>query len=329
MMDLRKGMVTLAALAVGACADDGVTPGGGTSGSGSGSSSSSSTIGVSISSSTIPPGTTTGSGGTAGTTGDADTGDTTMTPEPPIFDLAVPDSPLYDPYYTDVVAFLTADSAYILGYGTSEALTDSFAAVTDPPLTEFCGDELVEYVIPPGADYFYVVAYSDQVGTQGVFGAFYRDSYFLSGPPPLRPVLVAFTGDPQWEVCATGLSYHPDDPAPLPGLINEQIGLCNMGSTDPFTTSQGWVDQVGTPLGALAVGEYNATPLEGEPQPGNEFPPVCADFFFPDEARWMWFNWDPEDIEWPTQSPFLHPDGDDNPAHEFLIFRLPQTAVPA
>jgi hypothetical protein len=48
----------------------------------------------------------------------------------------------------------------------------------------------------------------------------------------------------------------------------------------------------------------------------------------PAEARWMWFNWDPANIVWPQQSPFLWPGGGGNPDHQFLIFRLAADLLP-
>jgi len=106
------------------------------------------------------------------------------------------------------------------------------------------------------------------------------------------------------------------------------IVACNQGTLDPNTSSGGWVDSVGTALGALAVGEDNTTPYtNGSPMAGNEFPLVCQNVM-PAEAKWMWFNWDPTNIVWPNQSPFMWPGGGGNPDHQFLIFRLAADVLP-
>ena len=124
------------------------------------------------------------------------------------------------------------------------------------------------------------------------------------------------------------MDFDPGDPWPDTSLVDDLLGQCTRGNTDPDTTSQGWVDREGTMLGAVEVGESNGTPLVGGPQPGNEFPVVCADYFgqYP---RWMWFNWEPDTMTWPLQSAFIHPGGGGNPMHELLIFRLPRESVPA
>ena len=78
-------------------------------------------------------------------------------------------------------------------------------------------------------------------------------------------------------------------------------GSASMSRTISRRTA-GWVDDVGTQYGAVAVGEENTTPYNNGPQIGNEFPLVCQNVM-PVEARWMWFNWDPQNIEWPHTAP--------------------------
>jgi hypothetical protein len=136
-----------------------------------------------------------------------------------------------------------------------------------------------------------------------------------------------YTGDPAFEVCATGDNYSPGSGGPDLDTINAAIVECNDGDgMDPGTSSMGWVDWVGTTYGALAVGEDNTTPYDGGPQIGNEFPVVCSDLMDAD-AHWMWFNWDPDTMVWPDQSPFMWPGGT-NPDHQFLLFRLAAEELP-
>ncbi|MCX4244721.1 hypothetical protein [Paraliomyxa miuraensis] len=245
----------------------------------------------------------------------------------PIFDLGrIPDSPGNSIVPTDIDAVLTADNAYAFGYGTEDEMLNYFGGVAATLAAEIfsCATGPEQYLVPAEdvAEYLYIVSYADQATTQGVIGQFRRlsDTGGMDGD-------VLYTGDEGWEVCATGVDYNSGDPTPSLMVVNEQIALCNAGMTDPTTTSGGWVDAVGTSIGALAVGETNETPYAGGPQPGNEFPLVCQTLVDP-EARWMWFNWDPDDIMWPAQSPFIYPGGGGNPMHDFMVFRLAAEVLP-
>ncbi len=269
---------------------------------------------------------TTSAGGSTATT---DAGDTAVGSDGAIFDLGViPDAP--DPVLpsTDIEVVITADNAYAFGYGTQGEMSNYFGGVTATLASQIfgCATGPEQYVVPAAdatAEYLYIVSYADNATTQGVIGQFRR----VSDNPDGTPGQVVYTGDMDWEVCATGVDYGSGDPTPPLQVVNEQIALCNAGTTDPNTTSQGWVDEVGTALGALAVGETNETPYMGGAQPGNEFPLVCQSLVDP-EARWMWFNWDPSNIVWPAQTPFIYPGGAGNPMHDFMIFRLAAAAVP-
>lgn len=279
---------------------------------------------------TTAAGTSSSSGGTEGSTGSSSTAavDST-TAGGPLFDLGtIPDSPGDPPLVpTDIDVVLTADNAYAFGYGTEDEMLNYFGGVASTLASEIfsCATGPEQYLVPAEdvAEYLYIVAYGDQATTQGVIGQFRR----ISDRPDGTAGDVLHTGDEGWEVCATGVDYNSGDPTPTLMVVNEQIALCNSAMTDPATTSQGWVDEVGTSLGALAVGETNETPYAGGPMPGNEFPLVC-DVLVDAEARWMWFNWDPDVIVWPVQSPFIYPGGAGNPMHDFMIFRLAADALP-
>jgi len=259
---------------------------------------------------------------------DDDTGPAS-TSGPPKLDVGmIPDTALPPPLpATDIDVVLTADNAYAFGYGTEDEMLNYFGGVTATLASQIfnCGDGPESYLVPADdvAEYLYIVAYGDNATTQGVIGQFRR----VSDQPDGTDGDVLYTGDEDFEVCATGVDYGSGDPPPTQEVINEQIALCNAGMTDPTTTSGGWVDVMGTDIGALAVGETNETPYAGGPQPGNEFPLVCQSLVDP-EARWMWFNWDPNTIMWPMQSPFIYPGGAGNPMHDFMIFRLASEALP-
>ncbi len=246
-----------------------------------------------------------------------------------IFDLGtIPDAP--EPAFpqTDIDAVITADNAYAFGYGTEAEMSNYFGGVAATLASQIfgCATGPEQYIVPAAdaaAEYLYIVSYADNATTQGVIGQFRRVAEVPGGPTGQ----VLYTGDAGWEVCATGVDYGSGDPTPTLEVVNEQIALCNAANTDPATTSQGWVDEVGTALGALAVGETNETPYMGGAQAGNEFPLVCQTLVDP-QARWMWFNWDPANINWPAQTPFIYPGGAGNPMHDFMIFRLAAEAVP-
>ena len=222
---------------------------------------------------------------------------------------------------------ITSDNAYGFGYGTNEGVDQYWGGVENTTACEiFCCNGGPETYEVPGenandAAFLYIVTYADSSVTQGVIGRFRR----VGGQDNFGEFV--YTGDEDWEVCATGQNYSPGSDGPSLETINEAILDCNDNLLDPNTTSVGWVDQEGTQYGAVAVGEDNTTPYQGGPQVGNEFPLVCQDKM-PEEARWMWFNWDPESIEWPNQSPFMWPGGGQNPDHQFLIFRLAAASLP-
>ena len=217
---------------------------------------------------------------------------------------------------------ITADNAYGFGWGNFDSLGTYYGG-----LEAFLAGEIFNctggpetYIIDPTeadqAQALYIIAWADSSVTQGVLGRFRRsDGGGTFGP-------VVYTGDPGWQVCATGMNFNPGSGGPSTTLIDDMIVACNAGNLDPTTTSGGWVDQSGTMLGALAVGEDNSTALSGGVQPGNEFNRVCPSKMG-DDARWMWFDWDLGD----PASPFIAPGGV-NTDHQFLIFRLPASLIP-
>jgi hypothetical protein len=256
------------------------------------------------------------------TTADTDTTDATDTDTDTDTDS---ETGMVEPSEIEVV--ITADNAYGFGYGTEDLIDNYYGGIENTTAGQIfnCGEGPELYMIPAeiaeNATHLYIVAWADSAVTQGVLGRFRR----LGGFGGFGEAVL--TGDPGWEVCATGIDYQPGSGGPPLMQVNQMIGSCNADALAPETTSVGWVDDVGTQFGAVAVGEDNTTPYNGGPQAGNEFPLTCQ-MVMPPETRWMWFNWDPQNVIWPQTSPFLWPGGGGNPDHQFLIFRLAAELIP-
>lgn len=130
--------------------------------------------------------------------------------------------------------------------------------------------------------YIYITSWSDLSVYQGLMAAFESDQ------------ATVLTGDPRWEVTATGINRaNGAAPVPLVDLTTE-IQNANAG-TNP---SNGWVPAFAGPLND-GSGVWNAVIGGGMPA----------------EARWTWYNSgdDPR-----GNAPFLGFDHD-----EYLIFRIP------
>lgn len=232
------------------------------------------------------------------------------------------------PLTQDVEVLITADNAYGFGYGTEGEMLNYFGGVWATTAGEIfncpVGNGPEAYTVPASdanaGNYLYIIAWADSATSQGVLGQFRRAG---GGSNP-----AVYTGSGDWEVCATGVNYTPSSGGPDLATINAQLGICNARSGDPATTSAGWVDAAGAGggVGALAAGEDNTTGRTSV-EPGNEFPVVCE---IDGEAHWMWYNWDPANIVWPTSgSPFIWPSGaGDNPDKQFLIFRIRAEDIP-
>lgn len=211
---------------------------------------------------------------------------------------------------------ITADNAYSFGYGDVTGITH-FIQGTRAEFSEQIfncpiglGPEV--YTIPeadaPEGSYLYIVTWDDLFATQGVLGEFRRDTGAVA------------TGDPRFDVCATGLDYSSGPDAvvgPSQATVNDQITACNGGTGNPGTTSKGWVNSAGAvttaALGRLAIGELN------DNGPGTTFPIACQPTATSDgigsTARWMWY--DPDD----GGGDAFHSTGT-NRFKAFLIFRL-------
>lgn len=220
----------------------------------------------------------------------------------------------------DVNVVITADNAYSFGYGDANGIThftQGSRAQTAGQIFN-CGEGPEAYTVPaadaPPTAYLYVITWDDLAVTQGVLGQFRRGA----GAP-------LYTGDPLFEVCATGVDMQASQTGPTQAEANAQITLCNEGKGDPATTSAGWVNLAGavTPsaIGMLAVGEANDT------QPGGSFPPTCPTGAAPPgvasidpESHWMWYQ--PGGVANPFQST------GSNTFRAYLIFRVAADDIP-
>lgn len=200
---------------------------------------------------------------------------------------------------------ITADNAYIFGYGTLNGITNVAGSVENTVSAGeifncSVGPERYPGIQPVPNGYLYIVAYSDESGSEGVLGQ------FVSGSKTV------FTGTSAWEVYATGIDFDPGSGGPSLSMINTQIGLANSGG---MGTSGGWVGlNGGLPgtVGTLAIGEANDSPA-------GTFQQACPASLNPtaprsikDAAKWMWYN----------PSGLANPFSGSVPG-EFLIFRLP------
>ncbi|MEP7123178.1 MAG: hypothetical protein ABJE95_19780 [Byssovorax sp.] len=220
---------------------------------------------------------------------------------------------------TDVQVVLTADNAYSFGYGDVAGITHFIQGSRAQSAGEIfnCGEGPESYVVPaadaPASAYLYIATWDDLAVTQGVLGQFVR----VGGT-------ALYTGDPKFEVCATGIDLSSSQTGPTQAEVNTQIGICNSGSGDKATTSAGWVNSAGavTPsaIGSLAIGETN------DAMPGGTFPPTCPTGAVPapgtidTASHWMWYQ--PGGIADP-----FHSTGS-NTFRAYLIFRLKAQDLP-
>jgi hypothetical protein len=244
----------------------------------------------------------------------------------PAIDLA---GDLMPPPPPPVHVVITADNAYAFGWGDANQVTHLLGRPTTQVASDIfscpIGRGPEAYDVPadqaPVGAFLYIIAWCDDATTQGVIGQFLR-----VGDP-------VYTGDPGWQVCATGLYYDPANPpvggGPTETVINTQIGVCTAGTGSSATTSAGWVDYNGAvtanAVGKLVRGEDNSSSTVGD------FPIVCQMDTTKDmsvergidaSAHWMWY--DPPNY---GSDPFRYTGGH-NPTRAFLIFRLPTQLIP-
>jgi hypothetical protein len=220
----------------------------------------------------------------------------------------------------DVDVVITADNAYSFGYGDVNGITNFTQGSRAQTAGQIfnCGEGPEAYTVPaadaPASAYLYIVTWDDLAVSQGVLGQFRRGD--------ATPI---YTGDPEFDVCGTGVDMQASQTGPTQAEINAQISLCNSGFGDPATTSAGWVNTAGPvtagAIGTLAIGEANDTAA------GGTFPPTCPTGVAPPgfasidpEAHWMWYQ--PGGVADPFQSVGT------NVFRAYLIFRLAAEDIP-
>jgi len=155
----------------------------------------------------------------------------------------------------------------------------------------------------------FFATYADNTTTQGWIGQFL---YSATNKTLL-------TGDPAWQVCATGTDKTPNcagGPVNNPTLqeVDAAVVECNKG-TSGSSYSKGWTGttQITSQTGVLAVGEDNTSAA-------GDFGLVCSTgpTAISSSAKWMWYNPDNR------PDPFVAPP----PPGEFLLFRIPMCSNP-
>jgi hypothetical protein len=195
---------------------------------------------------------------------------------------------------------ITVDNVYRLGFGPVSGPTSLGPATGGGTAAEIyeclVGPETWIGFEPTNSDYLYVAAFSDLQTLTGFLGQATGSGTIV-------------TGDPGWEVYASGISGSPS-------LAQVQAEVAKANSmTGGAGSSVGWVGPSGGApgtVGVLALGEPND-------DAGGHMPQICVQRI-PAHARWMWYNPDPSTYP----NPFVGP----GVPGEFLIFRFPVSQVP-
>jgi hypothetical protein len=159
-----------------------------------------------------------------------------------------------------ITGHFTCDNNYAVYVGDQNSVVTKVLPTTGDGVTNtnatqiFQGDD-VTFTADPG-DYFYIIAWSDDSGKQGLVGEF-------SGTKTI------FTGDAAWEVYPTGKNYN-NDSAPKMAEINNHITAANAAS--------GWK--------ATTVGPRNAD----SDQIFSSGNPNLKVANIDDEAKWIWYD---------------------------------------
>ncbi|MEL7474394.1 MAG: hypothetical protein AAGK04_13835 [Planctomycetota bacterium] len=244
----------------------------------------------------------------------------------------------------DVDGVITVDNAYGFGFGSLTGMTTSsyFGGIRNTSAADITnglpvlytagtanagngftnsgvGPEAYDLNGLPASDYMYLIGWSDDSVLQGAIASFTVGAATISTNPGVG-----------WEVYGTGIDRDSNVPADTLtndaadiALINAQIGIANANGGGGGT-SVGWVDENGllpdgSPgVGALAFGDAN----DGAPSGTHPFGTING---IDASAQWMWYNEDPASIGNPFDAGPEGPDGH----HEFLIFRIPVSAIPA
>jgi uncharacterized repeat protein (TIGR01451 family) len=203
-----------------------------------------------------------------------------------------------------VNAVITVDNVYKLCHGPASPGTITCVGADDNFIT------VETYTLSPSVtDYIYIAAWSDDTFLQGFLGQ------FSSGSTTIR------TGDPGFDVCATGQDLDTLAQQPSPAALATAINQCN--------TASGWVNPVvGKTAPWLWAGIVGFDPAASGPSAElNKFTPP-----FP---KWIWHDaGQAAQVQIGTGNPAWYGcNGSDRPFNdgcnhqEYLIFRLPVTLL--
>ena len=181
---------------------------------------------------------------------------------------------------------VTADNQYGLYTGTQSQALNYVGGEFAISASDIWSPETYSMTLPFN-HYIYVTSWSDHAIYQGLMTQFDNGTGLI------------LSGDPQWEVTATGVTR--DNGAPAVSLLDlsDQIAFANAGSNP----SGGW--------GAAFAGFYNNTSSLWGTAIGGGMSPL---------ARWMWYD---SGMDTDPDAPFMGFNHD-----EYLIFRIPIDSKP-
>jgi hypothetical protein len=178
----------------------------------------------------------------------------------------------------------TCDNNYAVYLGNHDRVATKLLPTTGDGVTNELADDIwigedVTFDASTG-DWFYIIAWSDNSGWQGLIGEF-------------KGTATIHTGNPDWEVYATGKDYDNKE-APPASEINEFIAKAN--------TQNAWKKPFVGPTNINTNLIYESAPA------GFKIAGIQ------DEANWVWYD----SGKSPEKTPFVGYNHD-----EFLIFRIP------
>ncbi|MDO8303391.1 MAG: hypothetical protein Q7T18_09125, partial [Sedimentisphaerales bacterium] len=181
---------------------------------------------------------------------------------------------------------MTADNVYAIYYGDAVSATALLGNATNLVAADIWSPESYSLTVPD-ISYIYIAAWSDDAVKQGLLADF--ANLTLGGQ--------VLSGDPIWEVTATGLNLGNTDPPPTLANLTTAILNANAGTNPSF----GWVPNTPSPLTNSAGGIHGVTiaGIDGA-------------------ARWMWYNSGLDSNPSAPFSGFNH--------NEYLIYRIPVVA---
>ena len=181
---------------------------------------------------------------------------------------------------------ITADNQYGLYTGTHSQALNYVGGEFALSASQIWSPETYSMTLP-STHYIYISSWSDHATYQGLMAQFDNGTGLI------------LSGDPQWEVTATGVTRVNGAPEVPLADLSDEIAFANAGSNP----SGGW--------GAVYAGYYNNTSsLWGTAIGGGMSP----------SASWVWYD---SGMHTNPNAPFIGFDHD-----EYLIFRIPINSTP-